>query len=321
MHLRVAAALVLAAAVVLALAFSRADAPAAANRSRDAAPVSDAFAMSRVSGAATKTTPRLGRTTRHATSQRAASAVPVSPRQAFERSQDLFALAQRLLPLAESGDAEARWLVSRIHEYCAGYARAPVDYARDTLLLASLPLPAARPLRDARARIERRCGRFVADDAPSFVQLVEQRREAALAGSLPAEAALLSMGAPLADDEDYRRGLVDRVLESADPDAYTALAPAMGEAAAGDPALAGRVAGSQNAEIAWHNAACGLGLDCSGDGALMTRYCAEGGICAQDESQDFSAFVREASPPQDAEQIEEMTAELRRDQQVGMVTK
>ncbi|UNK41979.1 hypothetical protein MNO14_13625 [Luteimonas sp. S4-F44] len=321
MHLRVAAVLALVAAVVLGLAFSRADAPAAANRSRDAAPSGEGAVAALAPGAATKTRPRLGRVTRHVASQGPAATVPVSRRQAFERSQDLFALVQRLRPLAETGDAEARWLVSRIHEYCAGYARAPVDYARDTLLLASLPLPAARPLREARARIERRCGRFVADDAPSFVQLVEQRREAALAGSLPAEAALLSMGAPLADDEDYRRGLVDRVLESADPDAYTALAPAMGEAAAGDPALAGRVAGSQNAETAWHNAACSLGLDCSGDGALMTRYCAEGGICAQDESQDFSAFVREASPPQDAEQIEEMTAELRRDQQVGMVTK
>ncbi|MEN5059331.1 hypothetical protein [Luteimonas sp. TWI1416] len=319
MHLRVAAVLALVAAVALGLAFSRADAPAAANRGRDAAPVGDASVTSPPPGTAMKATARLGRTTRHATSHGPASTVPVSPRQAFERSQDLFALAQRLQPMAESGDAEARWLVSRIHEYCAGYARAPVDYARDTLLLASLPLPAARPLREARARIERRCGRFVADDAPNFVQLVEQRREAALAGSLPAEAALLSMGAPLADDEDYRRGLVERVLESADPDAYAALAPAMGEAAAGDPALAGRVAGSQNAETAWQNAACGLGLDCSGNGALMTRYCAEGGICAQDETQDFSTFVRQASPPEDAEQIDQMTAELRRDRQVGMV--
>ncbi|KLI99436.1 hypothetical protein [Luteimonas sp. FCS-9] len=307
--------------MILAVAAWRASAPAPGHRgaARDVAAAVD----TRRADAAPDVALPTRRVPGDATAQPGASAVPVPvpPRQAFERATDLFALVQRLQPLADTGDAEARWLVSRIHEYCAGYARAPVDYARDTLLIASLQLPAARPLHAARTRIERRCGRFVAGDAPSFVQLVEQRREAALAGSLPAEAALLAMGEPLEDDEDYRRALVERVRDSADPEAYVALAPAMGLAAAGDPALASEVAGSQLTEMAWQNAACGLGLDCSGDGALMTQYCAEGGICAQDAAQDFSSFVRQAAPPEDAERIDRMAAELRRDRQVGMVTK
>lgn len=244
----------------------------------------------------------------------------VSRQQEFERTGDLFAFAQRLQPAADAGDGEARWLVSRVHEYCDGYARAPADYDRDTALIDSLALRAARPLGDARSRVAARCGRFVPDDTLSFVQLVELRKDAAAAGSLAAEAALLTMGEPLEDDPAYRRDLVARVQIARDPEAYAALAPAMGLAAVDDVALAGRFAGTQAAELGWRLAGCRLGLDCTPEGALMTTYCASGGICAQTADQDFSTFVREAAlSPGEADEVDHMVNALVDGQRVGMV--
>ncbi len=235
----------------------------------------------------------------------------VSRQQAFERSPDLFAFVEELLPAATAGDGEARWLVSRVQEYCDGYARAPADYDRDTGLIERLALRGARPLGEARTRVASRCRRFGPGDALSFVQLVQQRQGAADAGSLAAEAALLAMGEPVEADAGYRRELVERVQASRDPDAYAALAPAMGRRAAGDAALVDQVAGTQASEFAWRLAACRLGLDCSPGGALMTTYCAHGGICAPPGTEDFSAFVHEAAlTPDEAHEVERMVDEL-----------
>ncbi|MET0329292.1 MAG: hypothetical protein ABW163_11070 [Luteimonas sp.] len=262
--------------------------------------------------------------TAHARAQALAAARPLY--REFEQAADLFAFRQRLQPLIAAGDADARWLSSRVDEYCAGFARDPAGFARDSALISSLQLDAARALGAARDRIGSRCGRFAPDDAPTFVQLVEQRKDAAEAGSLAAEAALLAMGAPLRDDVNYRRDLVGRVQASRDPDAFAALSPAMGVAASGDAALVDTVSGTQSSELAWQIAACDLGLDCSADGALMTQYCANGGVCARDARQDFSTFVRDAAvPAQGAEEIDRMKNALVEDapappQLLGMVT-
>ncbi|WP_233198580.1 MULTISPECIES: hypothetical protein [Luteimonas] len=245
-------------------------------------------------------------------------------RTAFERSDDLFVLLRSLESAAAAGDVEARWLASRVHEYCAPVARSPIGYARDTALIGSLGLRGAAPLSAARSRVGHRCARFLPTDTLSFTQLVEARQAAALAGSLPAEAALLAMGEPLDDDADYKAALVDRVQASRDPEAFVALAPAMGVAASDDAALAGRVAGTQGAELAWHLAGCRLGQACGPDSALMTQYCANGGICAQNGEPDFETLVREAAiPPADADEIEAMVDALVRDEEqlVGVVAK
>lgn len=253
---------------------------------------------------------------------------PLRPlQQAFESASDLFAFRQRLRPMAEAGDGEARWMLSRVDEYCAPFARDPAGFDRDSDLIDNLQLEAARALGAARDRIGARCGRFVPADAPTFVQLVERRREAAEAGSLAAEAALLAMGAPLADDVDYRRDLVERVQASRDPQAFVALSPAMGVAASGDVALEQSIAGTQAHELAWQLAACDLGLDCSPGGTLMTEYCGNGGICARDARQDFPSFVRDAAVPrQGAEEIDRMKKALVEDAPesrhlLGMVTR
>src|SRR5690606_33115431 len=149
----------------------------------------------------------------------------------------------------------------------------------------------------ARNRVAHRCRQFVPGDGLGPGLVVLQRLEAAEAGSLAAEAGLLAMGEPLEEDGDYRRELVERVRASADAEAFSALAPAMGLAASGDPAHAGQVAGTPQAELAWHLAACELGMDCGAQGALMTAWCANGGVCASSPHQDFPDFVHEARKP------------------------
>jgi hypothetical protein len=119
------------------------------------------------------------------------------------------------------------------------------------------------------------------------------------------------MDQPLQDGDDYRRDLVRRVLDSADPFAYLAIAPAMGTIGSGRRDTLGEVSGSDLSEIAWRIASCQLGMDCSPDGSMMTSYCVNGGICSQDESQDFTTFARDAGVPrQGADNVDEMVGTL-----------
>jgi len=215
----------------------------------------------------------------------------------FERAADLYAFASDLAPAARAGAPEALWMLSRVYEFCATYAEAPGDYASDTQAIADLSLPTSAARVAARNRVSARCRRFVPADDLSYTAIVALTTDAAEAGDLAAEAALLAVGEPLHPQAEYRTDLVQRVRESRDPEAFVALAPAMGIRASGDPALAGEVSGTQLAEVAWQVAACELGMDCSADSALMTSHCANGGICSRDPGQDFSGFVFDAAVP------------------------
>ncbi|UYK76538.1 hypothetical protein NG825_19315 [Xanthomonas sacchari] len=214
-----------------------------------------------------------------------------------ERSADLYRAAQQLSIAAAHGDPEASWRLSRIYDYCAGYAMDPVGYGADTRAIADARLPTSAQMVQARARVGRRCAGFAPGDGLTRQAIVAQRVQAARGGNLAAEAALLALGQPLHAGAEYKRDLVARVRASGDPDAYVALSPAMGLAASGDDSLDGRVAGTQFSELAWQLAACRLGLDCGPDSELMTRYCANGGICSRDPTQDFSSFVYDAAVP------------------------
>ena len=125
--------------------------------------------------------------------------------------------------------------------------------------------------------------------------ILTQRQQAAKAGNLAAEASLFADGQPLMTTPEYRRGLVERVLDSRDPEAFMALSPAMGQRASGDRALEGLVAGDQFSELAWRLGACQLGMACGPDSVLMNNFCANGGICSQDGGQDFATFVYDAA--------------------------
>lgn len=234
-----------------------------------------------------------------------------SPRRDFETAPDLFAYAQHVSTLAHAGNADAQWMLSRVYDYCAGYAANPTAYANDTRAIAALDVSTAAPMAAARERVSQRCTRFVPSDGLNRDVIQETRLRAALDGSLAAEAALLAEGAPLSEKPDYRQDLVQRVRDSGDPQAYYALSTAMGLAASGAEAEVGSVSGTWLAELAWQMAACRLGLNCGPSGNLMTAYCAHGGICSRDPTLDFPAFVLDAGVPrQSATELNDMVDSL-----------
>lgn len=223
------------------------------------------------------------------------SGLPLDIRADIEGDTDLFAYAQRLRQQAANGNTEAGWMVSRVYDYCALYAMDPGGYALDNALLTGLGMSASAPMVQARERVARRCSGFVASDGLGRQLILTQRLKAAHGGNLAAEAALFADGQPLEKTSEYRRGLVERVMDSRDPEAYMALSSAMGQRASGDAALQGLVAGDQFSELAWRLAACELGMACGPDSVLMNNFCANGGICSQDGGQDFSSFVYDAA--------------------------
>ena len=239
------------------------------------------------------------------------SGLPLDIRADIEGDTDLFAYAQRLRWQADSGNVEARWMLSRVYDYCSQYATDPGGYQLDNSVLTGMGERASTAMASARQRVASRCGGFVASDGLGYPLVFAQRRQAALGGNLAAEASMLADGQPLQPDEDYRRGLVERVRDSHDPEAYMALAPAMGLRASGDRAMTGMVAGEALSELAWRVAACELGMPCGSDSVLMNSFCANGGICSQDDGQDFTDFVYDAAVSrQGAEKMTEWVEEL-----------
>ena len=75
-----------------------------------------------------------------------------------------------------------------------------------------------------------------------------------------------------------------------------------------------QVAGTRQAELAWHLAACRLGMDCSAQGALMTAWCAHGGICPRRAHQDFEELLHAAEQPHGGEEtIKQLSDSLLRE--------
>ncbi|MEB1796703.1 hypothetical protein VDR45_13600 [Xanthomonas campestris pv. campestris] len=246
----------------------------------------------------------------HAVPERSA-ALQLARGTAGEPPQDLYRYAQQLQQQVRAGDAQAGWRLSRVYDYCAPYAVSPAGYAADSAWIASQPAPGVAAMHAARERVAQRCAGFAPSDGLSPRVVAQQRQAAARAGSLAAEAAMLALGEPLQTTPGYKRALVQRVLASRDPEAYLALAPAMGARASGDDSLDGYVAGDQFAELAWQVAACRLGLDCSAQSTLVTSYCANAGICSRDSAQDFVSFVFDAAVPrQGADKVDEMVDTL-----------
>lgn len=239
------------------------------------------------------------------------SGLPLDLRADLEGDTDLHAFAQRLRMQADAGNVEARWVLSRVYDYCSPYANDAGGYQRDSAALATLGSGAASAMVAARSRVADRCAGFVPSDNLGHALVFTQRRQAAQGGNLAAEASLMADGQPLQEGDDYRRSLVQRVRASRDPEAFMALAPAMGLRAAGDQALVGLVAGEALSELAWRVAACDLGMACGPGSVLMNSYCANGGICSQDAGQGFTDFVYDAAVSrQGAEKMTEWVEQL-----------
>lgn len=247
----------------------------------------------------------------HRIAESSPTSVAFDGRREFETSPDLFVYAQQLALQARVGDADAWWMLSRVHDYCAGFASNPAGYVRDTRAIAALDVANAATMAAARERVSARCARFMPEDGLSPRSVREARLQAAKGGSLAAEAALLADGEPLSEEPGYRGELVARVTASGDPQAFLALSRAMGLTASGAESELGEVSGTWLSEVAWQIAACRLGLDCGPEGNLMTAYCAHGGICSRDPSLDFPAFVLDAGVPrQGVENLNDMVNRL-----------
>ena len=77
-------------------------------------------------------------------------------RRDFETDNDLYGYVQRLDPAIRASDPDATWMASRVYDYCAGYAAAPVSYARDTEAIAAMGLRTSQAMAASAARVSRR---------------------------------------------------------------------------------------------------------------------------------------------------------------------
>lgn len=221
---------------------------------------------------------------------------PAPPlRQGLEAGDDLFAYAQQLQPALREGDPEAAWLMSRVVDYCAGYASDPAAFARDSATLAAAGFPAVEAMNAARARVATRCRRFTPGDGFSPARVRQLRMQAAQGGSLPAEAELLARGEPVATSDDYPGALLERIASAGDAAAFGALSTAV--EVPDWLSLLDRDIAPQYQAVVWQLAACRMGADCGPGSTLMTSYCVNGGICSRDPSQGFEAFVYDAAIP------------------------
>lgn len=232
-------------------------------------------------------------------------------RKTFENADDLFMLARSH---ANATSPESQWLVAKIVDYCGPYGSNPKGFVSNYELM--LPMLASDSKRAAykaaHERVVKRCQGF--DNAQrqntfSANASLAIKTEAARAGSLSAEAALLSLNNPIMQDSAYIGDLVRRVAASRDPEAYLAISEAMGLGAAGNEAMFGKHSGSNAAMYAWQLAACRLGLDCSQSGALMTRYCSAGGICEPEQNLETLIFKHLVTRAEEAD-IRRMTDEI-----------
>ena len=128
-----------------------------------------------------------------------ASGLPLDIRADIEGDTDLFAYAQRLQLQAANGNAEAAWMVSRVYDYCAIYAMDPGGYQLDNALLNGLGLTAAPAMVQARERVARRCGGFVASDGLGR-QLILDPAPAGGQGRQPGRRGVVVRRRPTVDD-------------------------------------------------------------------------------------------------------------------------
>lgn len=205
-----------------------------------------------------------------------------SPRIEFEKTDDLYSFVRKMSSPANVQYSDSLWLISKAIDYCYSYGMDPVGFGADTKnILENAPKESFAAIKVARDRTASRCRGFQGSDERTFstsASLVNKVR-AAKAGSLAAEAALITQQAPLSTEVSYLNNLAQRILESRDPEAYLAISDAMGISASGYPEIYGAVSGDENATYAWQLAACRRGLDCTSTGTLMSMYCMYGGIC------------------------------------------
>ena len=217
-------------------------------------------------------------------------AAPLPLSQRFEQSRDLRAFVADLRSAYDAGDPDARWWTYRTYEYCKGYTTNPAYFTRDTERTEGFAPEVATAWKASRERLAAKCSGFQPSEVASIAALAKMLADANEAGSVAAAAQLFAnqqvlLAAQIGGDnkgafsESEARKLIERVAQSGDPQAFLSISSAMGMPSLGRDRPSNEVSGSEEAMYAWQLAACKRGLDCSAQGALMTQYCANGGIC------------------------------------------
>jgi hypothetical protein len=197
----------------------------------------------------------------------------------FETAPDLYALLQQLNDEASAGNVDAGWLAMKIRLYCGEFAKDPPSYMEATKgMMAIVPKPRAQVYQQARSRIANKCSRFEKDDALSRHQVDELTAKLAAAGSVAAQASELASH-PDKFSPEQANDLVKTIKLGGDSESLLALGDAVVTSAPAREAAFGSQATVEEAQIALQLVACSRGLDCSPSGALMTMYCANGGVC------------------------------------------
>lgn len=209
---------------------------------------------------------------------------------------DIHAEVMQFRSRAASGDAEAAAQLAAAYDQCATFSASPADYARTTETFAALISdPGKRGIYEAhRSFVSEACRGFAQSGTRiSPADVVKAVKAAAQMGSLAAEAELYGRQLLKSDQSDYESLLLERVLESNDPEAMLALSSSMGVGA--DVKFGDRYAGTQAHTYAWQLAACRRGLDCGPRSRLVTGYCVNGGICGG----SFEQLLRNQLLPRD----------------------
>ncbi|WP_154582908.1 hypothetical protein [Stenotrophomonas maltophilia] len=186
--------------------------------------------------------------------------------------------------LSRSGDANASFVLSRIHDACAVIpdwgSLAGLDIAQEKKVA----------LQRSTAWFKARC-EGVSEDVVSGLRNLKRYRELAVnQGSLAAQIEQAAPGLHLADQdlsvEDHKT-FVEAVLMQDDGEAYMALAATMGEAASHRiEALKPYKVGTAVEEAAWMLAGCRKGVPCGADSPILQRMC-RAGVCGYNSLEEL----------------------------------
>ncbi|MFL4598289.1 hypothetical protein ACJ6WI_13570 [Stenotrophomonas maltophilia] len=173
--------------------------------------------------------------------------------------------------LSRSGDANASFVLSRIHDDCA--------VIPDWGPLAGLDIAQEKKvaLQRSSAWFKARCEGVSEDVVSGFRNRKRYRELAVKQGSLAAQIEQAAPGLHLADQdlsvEDHKT-FVEAVLMQDDGEAYMALAAIMGEAASHRiQEMKPYKVGSPVEEAAWMLAGCRKGVPCGADSPILQRMC------------------------------------------------
>lgn len=214
--------------------------------------------------------------------------------QTFEDSLDFGLLLAQAIPKAETGDADAANLVAKIYDHCLPYSVSGPRFSEAVDFEAKQNPQAATAIRQAAARIEKRCRLVSGGEAIGVERVAEWNGRAAQLGSVEARVRQ-AVRSPGELTSGLKGIVVSDALLSGDPSAIFEAADLVHGLSESDvpEALAGLVGGDVNL-YAWKVAACRMGTMCRSGSPYMDGSCVTGGAC---DSSGLEFAIRNGAVP------------------------